>query len=1115
MLGISFFVNSTSLASISFVKAQFEFFNPVNCELTILTEPLSLSRQKTFEKSFFQALDRNILSINEQYEADILCFTISKVSDLTYLDLIPKVKQRIIIVVSYEIYSESLFFYRIESLKKLNTEIILSVRYSSDFYVLPLIKGSSIPQLRLRDTIQRSPNCEFFGKNCWLPLFLSNVTKISTLYELHLTFLNQLLGGTYALQKRYSEIYLRKLKIRLPGTNLLKKLSNAVTTNLLKKAYLDFLLNKKVGYLGHHKILGKDLLDLNEDSFVEIHSLLDPVNSVGLSASGNKFCANSPLSKVLFHTYDKIRLGRTSGTRTIPAKARASIVTFVIARCFPAEVSEKNNSHYNVLRLFSALIHHYNTIQKEKYLSVNVLVTNEKSFVTPFGSKDVTSQELIEINQRLLVKDGIIKSKSDLHNATGRTKQEQIESAVRYVNEQSPFVTVFLGGTYDSKLSRSIIYKDNPVAFLPTTSTVDNAYGIIDSHLDTVRSVSEYHSQLIASNNIPLEKIVHFSKPMFEKLELELSSWSWANLPNVESPFFLATPLVGGRIVNWLNSLSDNELCEFVSIFERCPTLVWVPIGVKKHSFKKVIAKNQRLLELLNHDFILPIEFTSDLGSLIKSCNAVFIPTLGGATTVASATGLDVVSVVDKRSDSNTIVPSIGQFDSFSDAFNLICKIYSNKKLASDILSGSKINLAKRFDIDTISRDFFKFLEKANLISLGSKVNKLLILGAGVYQVPLIKAAKRRNLEVHVVSPIGNYPGINICDVHVNIDTTDYESVLKYCVDNAISGITTSGTDVAVKSIGYVVDKLGLTGPSFASAKCTTNKVEMKQALSKSNIPTAKFEIFRSQDELESVVRDFSFPVMVKAVDTSGSRGIVKVETVNDLLPAFNNAKRESKDDRIIVEEFLDGIEFGAQVVVVDNEVLDVIIHGDIVTSPPVCVPIGHYLPYEIENDLHSKTVELAKDTIRALGVNSAICNFDLMLVNDKPYIIEVGSRMGATCLPENIGHYHDMDFYDLLIDIALGLPIEYKPSSNKKATVSRLLTSSQDGVFSSFKLPELVYEGYVIDVQLDVTEGDIVKKFINGTHRFGHIVVSGPLLSECERIMTELLNSSELELVH
>lgn len=1115
MLSISFFMNSSSLASISFVKAQLEFFDPTNCELTLLTEPLTSKKQGNLKKSYFQAFGSDILGVHEQTETDILCFTISKVCDLTYLDHIPKVKQRIIVVVPYDLFLDSLFHFRIQSLRSLGIEVILSVRYGDDYYVLSLEKDDSRSKPRFKKSMQVAANCEFFGKVCWLPLFLINIDHSSTLYELHFHFLEKLLEGQLAEERAYSDIYLNKLKLKLPGTKLLEKLVETTSPNLLKQAYLDFLLNKKHGYLGHQILLGRGVSNLSSSSFVDIHSSLDPVNSIGLSASGIQFFKTSPLSRVLFKTYDRIRLEQVSNSRIIPDRERALVITFVLARYFPKDVSEKSNSHYNVLKLFSALVHHHNTIQNEANFRVKVLVTNEKSFATPFGVKDSTSHLLFEANQKLLLRDGIIKSEDDLINAQGDTKNERIESAVHYTNELSPFVSVFLGGTYDSKVARTAIYKDHPVAFLPTTSTIDNAYGIIDKHLDAVRSVSVYHSKLIASCGVPREKIVHFSKPMFEKLELALTSWSWPNLPDVDKPFFVATPLVGGRIVNWLSSLSERELAGFIAVFEKCPSLVWVPIGAREYSFKKVIAQNERLLALLDKKLILPIEFTKDLGSLLQSCDAVFIPTLGGATTVASATSLDVVSVVDKRSDSNTIVPSIGQFDSFSDAFNLICRIYHDKKLSNEILNGSKVNLAKRFDIDTISRDFVKFLEKANLISLGSNVNKLLILGAGVYQVPLIEAAKKRNLEVHVVSPEGNYPGIDVCDVHVNIDTTDHEKVLRYCIDNEISGITTSGTDVAVKSIGYVVDNLGLPGPSFASAKCTTNKVEMKKTLSTNNIPTAKFEIVRNQDELESAVRDFSFPVMVKAVDTSGSRGIVKVEKISDLRSAFDNAKRESKDDRIIVEEFLDGIEFGAQVVVVNDEVLDVIIHGDIVTSPPVCVPVGHYLPYEIDDDLFSKSVQLAKDTVRALGVNSAICNFDLMLVNNEPYIIEVGSRMGATCLPENIGYYHDIDYYDLLIDISLGVPIEYKPSPYKKATVSRLLTSSNDGVFSSFKLPEVECEGYIIDVHLDVKEGDIVKKFINGTHRFGHIVVSGELLSECNRIMNELLDCSELELVH
>ena len=107
-------------------------------------------------------------------------------------------------------------------------------------------------------------------------------------------------------------------------------------------------------------------------------------------------------------------------------------------------------------------------------------------------------------------------------------------------------------------------------------------------------------------------------------------------------------------------------------------------------------------------------------------------------------------------------------------------------------------------------------------------MKKILILGAGVYQVPLIKTAKRLGLYTIVCSIPGNYPGFKEADKVVYENTVDYEAILKVAKEENISGIVTAGTDVAVITIGKVCDELGLRGLSAAAAEIASNKLKMK-----------------------------------------------------------------------------------------------------------------------------------------------------------------------------------------------------------------------------------------------------------------------------------------------
>lgn len=115
-------------------------------------------------------------------------------------------------------------------------------------------------------------------------------------------------------------------------------------------------------------------------------------------------------------------------------------------------------------------------------------------------------------------------------------------------------------------------------------------------------------------------------------------------------------------------------------------------------------------------------------------------------------------------------------------------------------------------------------------------MKKIVILGASIYQVPLIKAAKRMGLYTIVASIPGEYPGFVLADKPYYINTTDKEAILAMAQQEKIDGICTTGTDVAVSTIGYVCEHMGLTGLSEAAAVRATDKAQMKQAFAKGEV---------------------------------------------------------------------------------------------------------------------------------------------------------------------------------------------------------------------------------------------------------------------------------------
>ncbi len=298
---------------------------------------------------------------------------------------------------------------------------------------------------------------------------------------------------------------------------------------------------------------------------------------------------------------------------------------------------------------------------------------------------------------------------------------------------------------------------------------------------------------------------------------------------------------------------------------------------------------------------------------------------------------------------------------------------------------------------------------------------KILVMGAGIYQVPLIRKIKAMGHIAIVVSPHGNYPGIVIADEFIDLNTKNRKNVLEIAKQFGISAVLTTGTDAAVPAIGYLVDELGLSGTGFESAQWSMDKLLMKQRFVECGVSTA---IFASVDNFEDLKREaiaIGYPVMVKAIDSSGSRGVTQVSSEPDLSSAYKTALSVSESDSVIVEKCLKGVEIGAQVVVVGSEVVEVFLHSDKLTPPPISAPIGHAMPLQLQKNLDEKTKGLIQKAVMALKIKDTISNVDIMVVNNEPFILEVGARMGATCLPENISIYAGFDAYEFIIRLSLG----------------------------------------------------------------------------------------------
>ena len=367
-------------------------------------------------------------------------------------------------------------------------------------------------------------------------------------------------------------------------------------------------------------------------------------------------------------------------------------------------------------------------------------------------------------------------------------------------------------------------------------------------------------------------------------------------------------------------------------------------------------------------------------------------------------------------------------------------------------------------------------------------MKRLLILGAGIYQLPLIRKAKALGLYTIVCSRPGAYPGFAEADECAYTDTTDIESCVALAREKRIDGVVTAGTDVALPALGHICDAMRLPGLSAYSAHLSANKLAMKEAFAENGVKTARFCKVSSLEECLQAARNLQMPLILKVVDSSGSRGVVKVRDEREICAHFDRLWAFTKQNYVIIEEFVEGEEFGAQALVAGGNVRFVMPHDDEVFVGNTGVPVGHSVPCQLPTEVLSVTSDTVEKAVHALQIDNAAVNVDLIRRGGEVFVLEVGARSGATGLSELVSQYYGVDYYECLIRMALGESLDDVRFLPSGAAAVRLLYTKQGGVLQSFNKD--IAHPSLVSWSLDYRVGDHLPAFAIGPDRIGQIVV-------------------------
>lgn len=389
------------------------------------------------------------------------------------------------------------------------------------------------------------------------------------------------------------------------------------------------------------------------------------------------------------------------------------------------------------------------------------------------------------------------------------------------------------------------------------------------------------------------------------------------------------------------------------------------------------------------------------------------------------------------------------------------------------------------------------------------EMRKIMVVGAGRGQVGLIKAAKDLGYSTAVVSIPGNYPGFELADEVFHIDIKDPEAVAEKAKEIGIDGIVTACMDAGLSAVGQTCDEMGLCGISRKVAEISANKLLMKDKFIEEGVQTAAYVKVSNKDSLVKETDKLNMPLITKAVDLGGSRGINVVLEEDELADCFRRTMEATSKDYCIVEEYIDGYECSATAMMADGEILFVLPTGDVRYGENEEFPIGHYVPFESDGDIDRQIVEQVALAAKAIGLDNCAVNADLMIKDGKVYIIELTGRLGANCIPELTSTYYGVDIHKVIVETAVGnfesVRELVKDMTDKIPCLGQMIISETDGLLESMELPDSSEEN-IVQIWPFVKAGEQIHKYANPKDCLGQIVVKGKSVEECRTAMDKVM---------
>ncbi|MDM1466508.1 ATP-grasp domain-containing protein [Myroides odoratimimus] len=373
-------------------------------------------------------------------------------------------------------------------------------------------------------------------------------------------------------------------------------------------------------------------------------------------------------------------------------------------------------------------------------------------------------------------------------------------------------------------------------------------------------------------------------------------------------------------------------------------------------------------------------------------------------------------------------------------------------------------------------------------------MKKILLLGGAYAQIPFIKGAKDKGLYVITCDYLPSNPGHKYADEYYNVSTTDRDSVLELAIELKPDYIYAYASDPSIPVATYVSEKLGIGINPFTCVEVFSDKDFFRKFLVANNFNAPRNVVITKDSNYSQNIKELKFPIIVKPTDSSGSKGVVKVNDLSLLEDAITYAFSFSRNQKLIAEEFIEsnGHQFHGDGFVVNGKLVFHSIgdhHYNEKINP--FVPFSTSWPTIKSKDELDLVVKEVSNIIEKSGYINGPINIEARIdVEGKVYIMEIGLRSGGNFVPQIIHHSTGFDMVDATLSGLMKKEILVPKESVSKYSAYYVIHSGVEGTLQQIVIDDEISSS-IIQFHQYIQKGELVKSFQGSNAAVGLLLIS------------------------